>query len=73
MQDEIPSTGKKSESHVLTLAPGNVLTGLSVFQVDQPHQTTFVQTAEATARHAMKDAGMQGCAIFRAIACSRRR
>jgi heme-degrading monooxygenase HmoA len=67
MQDEIPSTGEKSERHALTLAPGNVLTGLSVFQVDQPHQTTLVQTAEATARHARTDAGMQGCAIFRAI------
>ena len=67
MQDEIPSTGEKSERHALTLAPGNVLTGLSVFQIDQPHQTTLVQTAEATARHARTDAGMQGCAIFRAI------
>ncbi len=67
MQDEIPSTGEKSERHALTLAPGNVLTGLSVFQVDQPHQSTLVQTAEATARHARTDAGMQGCAIFRAI------
>jgi heme-degrading monooxygenase HmoA len=64
MQDEIPST---SERDVLTLAPGNGLTGLSVYQVDQPHQTTLVQTAEATARHARTDAGMQGCAIFRAI------
>ena len=64
MQDEIPST---SERDVLTLAPGNGLTGLSVFQVDQPHQTTLVQTAEATTRQARTDAGMQGCAIFRAI------
>jgi heme-degrading monooxygenase HmoA len=67
MQDEIPSTSEKSARDALTLAPGNVLTGLSVFQVDQPHQTTLVQTAEATARHARTDAGMQGCAIFRAI------
>ncbi len=67
MQDEIPSTGEKNGRHALTLAPGNILTGLSVFQVDQPHQTTLVQTAEAIARHARTDAGMQGCAIFRAI------
>jgi hypothetical protein len=67
MQDEIPSTGEKSERHTLTLAPGNGLTGLSVYQVDQPHQTTLVQTAEATARHARTDASMQSCAIFRAI------
>jgi heme-degrading monooxygenase HmoA len=67
MQDEIPSTGEKSERHTLTLAPGNGLTGLSVYQVDQPHQASLLQTAEATARHARTDAGMQGCAIFRAI------
>src|SRR5437588_59890 len=67
MQDEIPSTSEKSERYALTLAPGNVLAGLSVFQVDQPHQTTLVQTAEVTARHARTDAGMQGSAIFRAI------
>lgn len=67
MQDEIPSTDEKSERHTLPLAPGNGLTGLSVYQVDQPHQTILVQTAEATARHARTDASMQGCAIFRAI------
>jgi heme-degrading monooxygenase HmoA len=67
MQVERPSTGETSERHPITLAPGNGLTGLSVFQVDPPHQATLVQTAEATARHARTDAGMQGCAIFRAI------
>jgi hypothetical protein len=67
MQDETLSTGEKSERHALTLAPGNGLTGLSVYQVDQPHQATLIQTAEATAGHAETDAGMQGCAIFRAI------
>ncbi len=67
MQDEISSTSEKNERHALALAPSSVLTGLSVFQVDQPHQTSLVQTAEATARHARTDAGMQGGAIFRAI------
>ncbi len=67
MQDEISSTVEKSEGDALPLAPGDVLTGLSVYQVDQPHQATLVQTAEATARHARTDAGMPGCAIFRAI------
>jgi heme-degrading monooxygenase HmoA len=66
MQDEIPSTGETSERHALPLAPGNGLMGLSVYQIDQPHQATLIQTAEATARHARTDAGMQGCAIFRA-------
>jgi heme-degrading monooxygenase HmoA len=67
MQDEIPSTSEKNERHTLILAPGNGLMGLSVYQIDQPHQATLVRTAEATARHARTDAGMQGCAIFRAI------
>jgi heme-degrading monooxygenase HmoA len=58
-------------SRGITLVRGETsesgLVGLSVYQVDQPHQTTLVQTAEATARHARTDASMQGCAIFRAI------
>jgi quinol monooxygenase YgiN len=60
MQDE---TKSQSESHALTLVPGDLLTGLSVFQIDRPHQDILVQLAEATARQA----GMQGSAIFRAI------
>ncbi|MBV9256380.1 MAG: antibiotic biosynthesis monooxygenase [Ktedonobacteraceae bacterium] len=64
MQSKIPPT---SDRDTLTLAPGNILTGLSVFQIDQLHQTTLVQTAEATASNARTNAGMQGCAIFRAI------
>lgn len=67
MQDEKPLTSEKSKRHALTLAPGNVLTGLSIYQIDQPHQATLVQTAEATARHAETDAAIQGIAIFRAI------
>ena len=67
MQDERPSTDETSKRHALTLAPGHGLMGLSVYQIDQPHQATLVQTAEATVRHAKTDAGMQGCAIFRAI------
>lgn len=67
MRDEIRLTDEKSKSHTLTLAPGNVLTGLSVFQIDQPHQHTLVQLAEATARQTRSDVGIQGSAIFRAI------
>lgn len=40
MQDETISQRK---SHALTLAPDDLLTGLSVFQIDQPHQQTLVQ------------------------------
>src|SRR5262245_15100347 len=54
-------------SHALTLAPGDQLTGLSVFQIDQPHQRTLVQLAEATARQGKANAGIQGSAIFRAL------
>jgi heme-degrading monooxygenase HmoA len=67
MQDERPLMGEMSERHALTLAPGQGLVGLSVYQIDQAHQATLIQTAEATARHAERDASMQGCAVFRAI------
>ena len=68
MQDEIPSTTvEQSEKHALTLAPGDGLVGLSVYQIDQPHQHTLVQLAGTTARQAGADAGIQGSAIFRAI------
>jgi heme-degrading monooxygenase HmoA len=65
MQKHISLTGGKR--HGLLLAPGNGLTGLSVFQIDRPHQAALVQTAEATASHARTDEGLQNCAIFRAI------
>ncbi|WP_165423365.1 antibiotic biosynthesis monooxygenase family protein [Ktedonosporobacter rubrisoli] len=64
MQDE---TKVERERHVLTLAPGDQLTGLSVFQIDQPHQHILVQVAEVTARQGKAHAGIQGCAIFRAL------
>lgn len=60
-------SGDEGKGHVLTLAPGHLLTGLSVYQVDRLHQETLVQAAEASARLASPGAGMQGCAIFRAI------
>lgn len=61
MQDE------RSGASEILLAPGHGLLGLSVYQIDEEHQTTLVQTADATARHVRADASMQGCAIFRAI------
>ena len=67
MQDKQPLMNKMSESHVLTLTLGHELMGLSVYQIDKEHQTTLIQTAETTTRHAKTDTGMQGCAIFRAI------
>lgn len=57
----------ESKSHALLLAPGERLSGLSVFQIDQPHQHILLQLAEATIRQARAVAGIQGSAIFRAI------
>ena len=67
MQDKSPLMDEMSERHALTLTPGHELMGLSVYQIDQEHQSTLIQAAETTARHAKMDTGMQGCAIFRAI------
>ena len=58
--------GERSGASEILLAPGHGLLGLSVYQIDEEHQTTLVQAADATARHVRADAGMQGCAIFRA-------
>ena len=65
--NRVPGGFVERTSHALTLAPGERLWGLSVFQIDQPHQHTLVQLAEATARQASAEPGMHGCAIFRAI------
>src|SRR2546429_8971328 len=67
MTKRVTGGSVERKSHALTLAPGERLSGLSVFQIDQPHQHTLVQLAEATAKQARADAGIQGCAIFRAI------
>jgi quinol monooxygenase YgiN len=67
MTKRVTGGSVERKSHALTLAPGERLSGLNVFQIDQPHQHTLVQLAEATARQARADAGIHGCAIFRAI------
>jgi hypothetical protein len=73
MQDETTSKSERHEdassmtqrvtgeekSHALTLAPGDQLTGLSVFQIDQPHQHTLLQLAGATARQTRVNASIQ--------------
>jgi Antibiotic biosynthesis monooxygenase len=55
---------EERKSHALTLTPGDQLTGLSVFQIDQPHQQTLVQLAETTAMEVGPEDGIRGCAIF---------
>lgn len=67
MTQHVTGEPMERKSHALTLAPGDLLTGLSVFQIDQPHQHTLVQLAGATVRQARADTGIQGSAIFRAI------
>lgn len=58
---------EERKSHALTLTPGDLLMGLSVFQIDQPHQKIIVQIAEATSREGGPEEGMRGCAIFRSL------
>ena len=67
MTKRVTGGSVERKSRALTLAPGERLSGLSVFEIDQPHQHTLVQLAEATARQARADAGIHGCAVLRAI------
>lgn len=53
------------DSNRLTLTPGDLLTGLSVFQIDQPHQHTLADLAVVTAREAGSEEGIRSSAIFR--------
>lgn len=48
----------------LTLTPGDLLTGLSVFQIDQPHQHTLADLAVTTAREVGSEEGIGSSAIF---------
>src|SRR5258707_570696 len=53
------------DRNALTLAPSDLLTGLSVFQIDQPHQQTLAHLAVAQAREAGSGEGLRSSAIFR--------
>lgn len=55
---------KERKSCTLTLTPGDQLMGLSVYQIDQPHQQTLVQLAAATSSRVDPEGGIQGSAIF---------
>jgi len=59
--------GEERKSHALTLTPGDQLMGLSVFQIDQPHQQTPVQLAETIAKKGGPEEGIRSCAIFRSM------
>jgi len=52
--------------NTLQLTPGDLLTGLSIFQIDQPHQQTLAHLAVAQAREIGSDPGLRSSAIFRA-------
>jgi heme-degrading monooxygenase HmoA len=56
---------EERDNNTLTLTPGNLLTGLSVFQIDQPHQQTLIHGAMASAREVGSEEGIQSSAIFR--------
>ncbi len=62
---------EERDRNTLTLTPSNMLTGLSVFQIDQPHQQTLAYGALATAREAGEAGeagskeGLRSNAIFR--------
>lgn len=60
----------EKDRNALTLAPGDLLTGLSVFQIDQPHQQTLAHLAIAQAREIGSDPGLRSSAIFRATSGS---
>ena len=47
----------------LPLVPGDQVMGLSVYQIDRPHQPTLIQSAQAAAAPSGLAAGIQGYAI----------
>ena len=52
---------EERDRNTLTLTPSKRLSGLSVLQIDQPHQQTLVHAAIATAR----EGGIRSSAVFR--------
>jgi len=56
---------EERDRNTLTLTPGNLLTGLSIFQIDQPHQQTLAYGALATAREERPEEGRRSSAVFR--------
>ncbi len=56
---------EERDRNTLTLTPGDLLTGLSVFQIDQPHQQTLAQLAVATVREVGSEEGIRSSVIFR--------
>jgi hypothetical protein len=68
MQDKQPLMDEMSERHALTLMPGEGLVGLSVFQIDQPHQYTLTNLATLATKDIRLESGICGSAIFRGTA-----
>jgi hypothetical protein len=58
---------KERGNNMLTLTPGDLLTGLSIFQIDQPHQQTLAHLAVVTARDGGSEEGIRSSVIFRGI------
>lgn len=68
MQDKQPLMDEMSERHALRLSPGEGLVGLSVFQIDQPHQSTLTNLATLATKDIRGESGICGSAIFRGTA-----
>ena len=69
MQDKPPLMDKMRERHhALTLTPGEGLVGLSVFQIDHPHQSTLTTLATLATKDIRLESGICGSAIFRGTA-----
>ena len=64
MQDKQPLMDEMSERHALTLTPGEGLVGLSVFQIDHPHQSTLTHLATLATKDIRGESGVTGSAIF---------
>lgn len=68
MQNKQPLRDEMSQRHALTLTPGEGLVGLSVFQIDQPHQSTLTNLATLATKDIRLESGIYGSAIFRGAA-----
>jgi hypothetical protein len=69
MQDKQPLMDKMRERHhALTLMPGEGFVGLSVFQIDHPHQSSLTNLATLATKDLRVERGVTGSAIFRGTA-----
>lgn len=68
MQNTLPLMDDTRERHALHLIPGDQLVGLSIFQIDPPHQSTLTTLATLATNDIRGESGITGSAIFRGMA-----